>query len=73
MSNICYLKVGYGTQLSLNVYFVSGPKYCGYMTGKLLFHYSRVTLVRSKKRLKEEGVPGIKYNGKLSTFFILRL
>ena len=73
MSNICYLKVGYGTQLSLNVYFVSGPKYCGYMTGKLLFHYSRVTLVRSKKDLRKKRFLGYNIMGNLAQVLFLRL
>ena len=37
MANTCYLKVGYGTRISLNAYYVSGPKYCGYLTGEIHF------------------------------------
>jgi len=32
--NQCYLKAGLGTSTSLEPYYISGPKYCGFSSGK---------------------------------------
>ena len=32
-AKICYLKPGLGTSTSLEPYYISGPKYCGFSTG----------------------------------------
>ena len=41
VTNVCYLKPGFGTSVgSLQPYFTSGPKYCGFSAGYYVKQFS---------------------------------